>query len=222
MFTTRQRQIATPVQRRFLLIIVLVACAGRLASGQQLVVDEISAKFPAEALTLLTTVTPHLPEKLVLLTFEWPVGRLEPANEGGCWEPVEVRLTLALGPSVGNGTHVSNLLQRAAGTLWVGPDRRRWKIEQFNFGTFLARTGFEPDGKQVSFVLPVVFLSTPLDHDYEGGIHSVLGFSCKLNGQGPATCTGPHFVFQFPFAWEFFPEAPPLTQLLLPGPMRER
>jgi len=203
-------------------IIFLVVGAGRLAIGQQLVVEETSTRFPVEAQPLLTTVTPQLPEKLVLLTFEWPFGRLEPANEGGCWEPVDLRLTVALGPSVGNGTRVSNLIQRAAGTLWVGQDRRRWKIEQFNFGTFLARTGLGTNGRQVGFFVPVVFLPSPLDHDYRGAIHSVLGFSCLLNGEGPATCVGPHFVFQFPYAWEFFPESPPLTQLLLPGPMRER
>jgi hypothetical protein len=155
MVTARQRRMATLVQQCFLIVAALGGCAGRLASGQQLVMDEISAKFPAEALSLLTTVTPHPPEKLVLLTFEWPVGRLEPANEDGCWEPVEVRLTLALGPSVGTGTHVMNVIERAAGTLWVGPDRRRWKIEQFDFGTYFARAGFEPPRKQVSFFFPL-------------------------------------------------------------------
>ena len=218
----RRRPFATPVQRRLLHMILMVVGTGRLAIGQQLIVERSSTRFPVEALPLLTTVAPHLPEKLTLLTFEWPLGRLEPANEGGCWEPVEIRLTVALGPSVGNGTHVSNLIQRATGTLWVGQDRRRWKIEQFNFGTFLARTGLGTDGRQVGFFVPVAFLPSPLDHDYRGAIHSVLGFSCRLDGGGPATCTGPHFVFQSQFAWEFFPESPPLNRLLSPGPVWER
>jgi hypothetical protein len=204
---------------RLLIVAALVSCAGGLASGQQLVMDDVTATIPAGALPLLTTVRPQLPEKLVLLTFEWPSGRIEPEEESGCWEPAEASITIALGPSYGTEAHVANLIERAAGTLWVGADRRRWKIEQFNFGYFAARTGYDLATKRVSFFLPVVFLRSPsLDHDYGGGLHAVLGFSCRLDGGERVSCAGLHFVFQDPYAWEFFPEAPPLSQLLLPRP----
>jgi hypothetical protein len=200
--------------RRILILAALAGGAGRLLSGQQLVMDDVSVKIPAEALSLLTTVTPIPPDKLILLTFEWQNGRLDSPSQNGCWEPASLKLSLVLGPSVGNSSRVMNIIGRAHGNLWVGSDHWRWRIEQYNFGTYFARAGFEPLRRRLSFFLPVAFLSDVLTHDYEGALHAVLGFSCQVNSQRTATCAGPHFVFDF--RWEYFPESPPLIRLLSP------